>query len=90
VALPPISGQPIPAARPIADPRAAAQRAFFQAALGKAQGAQAAAPTAQLATAAPQAARIQTAAPVASQRAPTTAQPPDRSARPGSLLNITV
>jgi hypothetical protein len=77
LALPPISGQPIPPTRPIADPRAAAQRAFFQAALGQAQ-----------APAAPLPARMQAPEPAA--RVHTDAQAPDRSARPGSLLNIRV
>jgi hypothetical protein len=85
LALPPISGQPIPAARPIADPRAAAQRAFFQAALGQAQAPQAAAPTA---VSTPMT-RAQAPA-VAAPRTPTETQPPDRSARPGSIVNITV
>ena len=85
MALPPISGQPIPAARPIADPRAAAQRAFFQAALGKTSAPQATAPTPQVAQAAPQTFRAP--APAAP---PTDLQPPDRSARPGSLVNILV
>jgi hypothetical protein len=88
VALPPISGQPIPAPRPITDPRAAAQRAFFQAALGRAQAPQAAAPTPQVTAAAPQAARAHATVPVATPRADT--QPSDRSARPGSIINIIV
>jgi hypothetical protein len=87
LALPPISGQPIPAARPIADPRAAAQRAFFQAALGKTSAPQAAAPAPQMARAAPQAFRVPAPAPTAP---PADHQPPDRSARPGSLVNIVV
>ena len=82
MALPPISGQPIPAARPIADPRAAAQRAFFQAALGKTSAPQAAAPAPHVAQSAPPIFRA--AAP------PTDLQRPDRSARPGSLVNIVV
>ena len=85
MALPPISGQPIPAARPIADPRAAAQRAFFQAALGKASAPQTAAPTPQVAQAA-----SQTFRPPAPAAPPTDLQRPDRSARPGSLVNIVV
>jgi hypothetical protein len=85
LALPPISGQPIPAARPIADPRAAAQRAFFQAALGRAQAPQPTAPTA-----APTPMTRTQASAVAAPRAPIEAQAPDRSARPGSILNITV
>ena len=88
MALPPISGPSVPATRPIADPRAAAQRAFFQAALGQAQAPQAAALAPQVATAAPQAARVHTTAPTAAPRAD--AQPPDRAARPGSIINITV
>jgi hypothetical protein len=87
LALPPISGQPVPAARPIADPRAAAQRAFFQAALGKTAAPQAAALTPQVAQAAPQPFRAAAPAPAAP---PTDLQRPDRSARPGSLVNIVV
>jgi hypothetical protein len=86
LALPPISGQPVPAARPIADPRAAAQRAFFQAALGKASAPTAAAP----ASAAAPAARAQATAPVAAPRIDLDGKAPDRSGRPGSILNITV
>ena len=83
MALPPISGQSIPAARPIAEPRAAAQRAFFEAALGRAQAApQAAAP--------PRDSPVQTTSPVAASRAPVDVKRPDPSARPGSLVNITV
>jgi hypothetical protein len=87
LALPPISGQPVPAARPIADPRAAAQRAFFQAALGKASAPQAAAPPTQVAQPAAQPFGAAGPAPAAP---PTDLQRPDRSARPGSLLNIVV
>jgi hypothetical protein len=88
LALPPITGQPIspqtPTTRSVADARAA-QKAFFDAALGKAQ-----APT-----------TIQRAAPLATAPAPARPSPiltaapqaepsPDRPMRPGSLLNIVV
>jgi len=86
VALPPISGQVVQPqsqpARSVADARAA-QRAFFEAALGKVQ--------------AP--ASVQRAAPVVTAPSrPTLVQPtaapadvsPDRPLRPGSLLNIVV
>jgi hypothetical protein len=85
LALPPISGQPAPAARPIADPRAAAQRAFFQAALGRAEASQAPA-----ATAAPTPMTRAQAQALAAPRTEPTTQAPDRLARPGSILNITV
>jgi hypothetical protein len=87
LALPPISGQPIPATRPIADPRAAAQRAFFQAALGKASAPQTAAPASQVAQVAPQTFRAPAPTPATP---PADVQRPDRSARPGSLVNIVV
>jgi hypothetical protein len=83
LALTPISGQPIPATRPIADPRASAQRAFFEAALGRAQAAPQAAPP-------PPTSHVQTTSPVAAPRAPVDVQRPDPSARPGLLVNITV
>jgi hypothetical protein len=90
LALPPISGQPAAATRPIADSRAAAQRAFFQAALNQIQ-----APAAPRQTAAPAAAppahpaQMMTPAP-ATPQVQANAQAPDRLARPGSLLNIRV
>ncbi|HEX5378813.1 MAG TPA: hypothetical protein VFW47_09575 [Phenylobacterium sp.] len=66
--------------------RNAAQRAFFDAAFGKAPGAAAAPQTAQAAPAAPA-----TTFPSA-QRIPTSlpADPPTRILRPGSLLDIKV
>jgi len=88
VALPPISARPVsPLTQPgrsVADARAA-QKAFFDAALGKAQApamVQRAAPT----VTAPAPARpspILTATPLAEPS-------PDRPQRPGSLLNIVV
>jgi hypothetical protein len=88
VALPPISGQTIrPQAQPsrsVTDARAA-QRAFFEAALGKVQATptvQRAAPTATAAAAARPSPILTTAPP---------AEPsPDRPMRPGSLVNIVV
>jgi hypothetical protein len=88
LALPPITGQPISpqsaTTRSVADARAA-QKAFFDAALGKAQ-----APAA-----------VQRAAPAVTPAAPARPSPiltaappaepsPDRPMRPGSLLNIVV
>ena len=68
-----------PAQRPVDPARAAAQRAFFEAALGKA--------SAPAAAAAP--APAQAMAPV--QRTPDTAAPkPEKVLRPGSLLDIRV
>ncbi|WP_133255257.1 hypothetical protein [Phenylobacterium kunshanense] len=61
--------------------KAAAQRAFFQAALSQAQGA-----AAPAAAAAPQAAQVQRAASVAA--AP--ADQPQKILRPGSLIDIRV
>ena len=86
MALPPISGQAIqPQTQPtrsVADARAA-QRAFFDAALSKAQ-----APTAVQRTA------TATAAPVRPSpilnTAPAAEPSPDRPRRPGSLVNIVV
>jgi len=83
LALPPISGQPIRAARPIAEPRAAAQRAFFEAALGRTTAAPQAPATAPTS-------HVPTTSPVMAPRAPVDVQRPDPSARPGSLVNITV
>jgi hypothetical protein len=85
LALPPISGQPAPATRPIADPRAAAQRAFFQAALGQTQAPQAKAPTA-----APVPTTRAQAQAIVPPRAAAEPQAPDRLARPGSIVNIVV
>ena len=88
MALPPISARPVsPLTQPgrsVADARAA-QKAFFDAALGKAQAPATAprAPPVAAAPASPRPSPILTAAP--------TAQPsPDRPMRPGSLVNIVV
>ena len=81
----PIRPQMPPVARP-ADPAAdaaklAAQRAFFQQALGKAQPVQAAAPVAPAVA----------AAPASVQRMVDPSQPaPQRILRPGSLLDIRI
>jgi len=88
VALPPISGQAISPqtlpTRSVSDARAA-QRAFFDAALGKVQ-APAAVQRAAPATAAPaRPSPILNAAP-----APAAEPSPDRPLRPGSLVNIVV
>jgi hypothetical protein len=88
LALPPISGRPIspPAlpSRSVADARAA-QKAFFDAALGKVQ-----APT-TVQRAAPAATPAPTMRPSPILTAAPTAEPsPDRPMRPGSLLNIVV
>jgi len=89
LALPPITGaqSPIQGIQPASNPRAAAQKAFFDAALRRAQEAgapQAAAPTA--ATAARPAAPVRVQPP-AVQISDT---PPDRPMRPGSMVNILV
>jgi hypothetical protein len=90
VALPPISGQVIQpqtqATRSVADARAA-QRAFFEAALNKAQAPATtqAVPKAAAVAQRPAAAPQQTQATVATPDAA-----PSRLARPGSLLNIVV
>lgn len=91
MALPPISGQAIPPqtqpTRSVADARAA-QRAFFEAALGKVQ-APAAATRPSPAVAAP-------AVPAPARPAPILASNPppeintNRPLRPGSLVNIVV
>ena len=88
MALPPISGQAIqPQAQParsVADARAA-QRAFFDAALGKVQA------PATVHRAAPVAAPVAPARPSPILTAAPSAEPsPDRPMRPGSLLNIVV
>ena len=86
MALPPISGQPIsPAAQPsrsVADARAA-QKAFFDAALGKVQ-----APAAPQ-RAAPAAAAPQRPSPILAST-PAAEPSPNRPMRPGSLVNIVV
>lgn len=88
MALPPISGQAVqPQANPtrsVADARAA-QRAFFDAALGKVQAPTTVQRAAPVATPAPavRPSPILTAAPPAEPS-------PDRPMRPGSLVNIVV
>ena len=86
MAIPPLStgpGQGAGLARPASgttgQARAAAQRAFFEAALGRAQTPAAA--TSATAQSTPQATRVN----VAQEPAPA-----DRIARPGSLINIVV
>ena len=92
MALPPISGQVIQpqtqATRSVADARAA-QRAFFEAALNKAQ----APSTTQAVQKAAAVAQRPAAAPPQTQILPTATAAdtaPSRLARPGSLLNIVV
>ena len=89
MALPPISGAPAPAqpAKPASDARTAAQRAFFDTALRRAQ-----APAAVQTAAAPTAAAKPAAAatPARAQPMAQTADEPQRPLRPGSLLNIVV
>jgi hypothetical protein len=84
--LPPLAGQPQPQ-RPIDPARLAAQKAFFAAALGQAQGA---AP----APAPVQPTEVRTAAPARAAEAPQPAaralEPPQRILRPGSILDIRV
>jgi hypothetical protein len=89
MALPPIRPDAFPTpARPAADAaRLAAQRAFFDAALGRA-GAPSATPVTAVPLAAPVTATVR-AQPV--QRLPDPgAEPPARPLRPGSLLDIRV
>jgi hypothetical protein len=88
LALPPITGRPIsPPAQPsrsVADARAA-QKAFFDAALGKVQ----APATTQRAAAVATPAAATHPSPILTSTPP--AQPsPDRLMRPGSLMNIVV
>lgn len=91
MALPPISGQPTSSIAPINGSRAAAQRAFFDAALKRNQGVDASA-----SVAAPKAAASSvTAAPAAPVRAQQplvqiSDEPPTRPLRPGSMVNILV
>lgn len=89
MALPPINGSTPGTAqpRPVSDARVAAQRAFFQAALGKVEAPQAARPIAptQTARAAPQ------PPPYRAQSDPVVIPAkPDRIVRPGSLVDIKV
>ena len=86
MALPPITGRPIsPPAQPsrsVADARAA-QKAFFDAALGKVQA------PATVQRAAPTAAAPARPSPILTS-APAAEPSPDRPMRPGSLVNIVV
>ncbi|HXQ12211.1 MAG TPA: hypothetical protein VN805_14545 [Caulobacteraceae bacterium] len=82
MALPPISGQPAPRLQAASDARAAAQRAFFEAALGRAPAQLPAAPPAKVGPA--------IAANRATAAATVEAPQPAASARPGSLVNIVV
>jgi hypothetical protein len=86
VALPPINGTP-PQAPGVSQARAAAQRAFFDAAMGRAQ----AAPPTQAAAPA-QARPTPVAAPPPKPEASLdlNAPPPDPTLRPGSIVNIRV
>jgi len=94
MALPPISSTPVPAQRPMSEARAAAQRAFFEAALGRAAAAPAPAPSAQTAAAAatgPRAAAAPRSPPPA--QAARAGEPPrayDPTLRPGSIVDIRV
>ena len=89
MAIPPIIGSSpqVGGQRPVTDARAAAQKAFFQAALGKVEAPQAALTTAPLQTAhaAPQ-------PPVFRAHSEPVAIPakPNRIVRPGSLVDIKV
>ena len=92
MALPPINGRATPPAaqpQPAADPRAAAQRAFFNTALAKAG-----APTASAKTVAASPARAETRAvqPAVSRLQDETQVPPHpgRILRPGSIIDIKV
>jgi hypothetical protein len=93
VALPPISGRAPPppnGPQPSVDPRLAAQRAFFQAALAKAGAPDAVAKAPVIATPArTQSRAIQPAAtPLQDERV--TPPHPGRILRPGSLIDIKV
>jgi hypothetical protein len=81
MALPPISSQPAPRLPPASDSRATAQRAFFEAALGRA-------PAPLAATSAPAERAKATNPPAAA--APVDAPQRPANAAPGSLLNIVV
>ncbi len=89
LAIPPIIGSTPGTAqpRPVSEARAAAQRAFFQAALGKVEAPQAARPAAPLQTA-----RAAPQAPIFRAHAEPVPIPakPDRIVRPGSLVDIKV
>jgi hypothetical protein len=80
MALPPISGQTPPRPPAVSDARAAAQRAFFEAALGRTPG--------QVPATAP----VQAQGSVAAIRPPAPAAPaePTANTRPGSRVNIVV
>jgi hypothetical protein len=90
VALPPINGRATPQAanpQPVADPRAAAQRAFFNTALAKAGAAAAATPTA-----APTRPETRAVQPAVTRLQNETEVPPHpgRILRPGSIIDIKV
>jgi hypothetical protein len=99
--LPPIGGAPVSSlpVKPISDSRAAAQKAFFDAALGRA-GAVRTPPAPAAAQAPARAQAAQAAQPVAQASQPASLQPaslqassedaPQRIPRPGSLINIVV
>jgi hypothetical protein len=80
MALPPISSQPAPRLPPASDSRATAQRAFFEAALGRAP--------APVAATSPAGRAKATNPPAAA--APVDAPQRPANAAPGSLLNIVV
>lgn len=75
---PPFPQAPQPGAAPASPARTPAQRAFFEAALGKVAAAQAPAPPEK------------TAAPVQAAAQAASAEPPRKILRPGSLLDIKV
>jgi hypothetical protein len=90
VALPPINGRANPPAanqQSVADPRAAAQRAFFNTALAKAGAASAAIPTA-----APTRTEARAVQPAVTRLQNETQVPPHpgRILRPGSIIDIKV
>jgi hypothetical protein len=95
VALPPISGSPTSPVQPVSNPRAAAQRAFFDAALKRNQASDASSGVAAPRVAAPSATTTATAsafAPVRTQQplVQISDDPPTRPLRPGSMVNILV
>ena len=89
MAIPPIIGSTPGAAqsRPVSEARVAAQRAFFQTALGKVDATQAAQPAAPLQTA-----RAAPQPPVFRAQSEPVVIParPERIVRPGSLVDIKV
>ena len=89
MAIPPLTGSSssVAAPRAVTGDRAAAQKAFFQAALGKVAAPQAASPVAPTQTA-----RAAPPSPVFRAHSEPVAIParPDRIVRPGSLVDIKV